>query len=217
MGTKFNVIYQDRNFPKQIPKFAGDFYFKDGSFEVLRSLTPEHRIVQYKNLEMINYWIPHNGHYVKGIKIIEENNPNILLKNEFKNFDLHSINFLKEMGVDKNLSMEYLASKYLIGQKIINEGRAGSIGGIVHVSKKGKYKIINFLTAKGEEADKVRETYLKNILEYGEAIFGDFGKKDLEKLTKQVVKNTSKTFDPIPTAFANRLPSRRFPYWNKLI
>lgn len=205
MPTKINLIQQKKKFFHK--NFLEDVYCNEDPLEVLKQFLPEYRVAQYKNLRLVNETVYSQQNLFLGLGITDFSNESVSVNGNLKDFNFGNIDFLRTENFNPLQSINYLILSYLIEREIEEEGSAISINRIPQVNKKGKQRFINNLVYPGEKADKIRETYLNNILEYARTIFEDFNKKDLERLTEKIIKKMPIEFNPLPTEYIF-IPSR---------
>ncbi|MFP4111466.1 MAG: hypothetical protein ACLFPQ_05975 [Candidatus Woesearchaeota archaeon] len=63
--------------------------------------------------------------------------------------------------------------------------------------KEGKIKNIDYMEKRKTEPEEEKENYLKSIMVYGKALFGEnFDESDIEHIAKEESKRVPETFEP---------------------
>ncbi len=187
-----------------------DFYCKEDPFEVLKILGKQYYVYAYKDLK--NLWMDtvlEKGIDFSGLKI-EEFNPNngLSVSGSIVDYNIPVEGRNNFLGKPQMILSNFIARYLFEAKDPMTHLTVMEMDRFDEFYPKGypeKVKVTNYFNQRYNKKIPEKEEYLKQILEYSEAVYGkEFGNlKALEKIAKKVDKNISREYTPLYTADYN--------------
>lgn len=170
-------------------------FVKENSFDVLKKLSENFRIIQYNTLEIPNFSVDSSNFKINSLNTARilfygfsiDNNVQQDLSSTLS-VDDYNLTY-PHSTIDNKTLVESLIRSYLITSEVVKEGHTiFGPGQRVKSSEPDTLKIITYFDLPKKSRKKL-DAFIPQILEYSQGVLGnDFTMDSLEKLTKEIKK-----------------------------